>query len=381
MAPNVTLSPAQARAIRLNSLLLAPKLAAPPKDPAEVVSWFGAMQAQDLSSGKWSFGIRLPGSTEADIDAAINAGQALRTWPMRSTVHFVPPKDARWMLELMGPRVLTGAARRRATIGLTDEDANRAPDILAEALTGGRQLSRKDCIAALSEAGLSTAGQHAYHLLWYSSQIGVTCMGPLQDGEQMFVLLDEWVDSPNSPSREEGLAIMAVRYFRSHGPSSRADFAGWTGLTAADTKLAIAGAGADLVEVSVSGAPMYLAADALAVLDDPATVRTTTSTAAARALPGFDEFLLGIKDRSLVLEPEHKQAIIPGNNGIFQPTLVTGGKVTGTWRRKVSKTTVKLTATTLTDVPASQRKGLEGSLRSFGAYLGRTAEISWAGDS
>ena len=45
------------------------------------------------------------------------------------------------------------------------------------------------------------------------------------------------------------------------------------------------------------------------------------------ALPGFDEYLLGFKDRALMLAAEHKQAIIPGENGIFQATIVlwTGG--------------------------------------------------------
>ena len=359
------------------SLLLAPGIAPAPSDPAGIVTWFGAMQAQDLASGKWSFGIRIPGARESDIDAAITRGEVLRTWPMRSTVHFVPPADARWMVELMGPRVLAGAAKRRAFIGLSDHDANRAPDALGEALSGGRQLTRQQCIEALTSAGVSTAGQHGYHLLWYASQLGVTCMGPLAEGEQMFVLLDEWVASPASPSREEGLAIMALRYFRSHGPSSRSDFAGWTGLTAADAKLAIAGAGDSLRAVTVGGTPMLVAADALGVLDDAATLKAATSPAAARALPGFDEFLLGFKDRSLVLAPEKKQAIIPGNNGIFQPTLIAGGRVVGTWRRTVTKKSVKVDPAPFEALPVNRRKNLDASLRRYGDYLGRPAEVKW----
>jgi hypothetical protein len=49
------------------------------------------------------------------------------------------------------------------------------------------------------------------------------------------------------------------------------------------------------------------------------------------ALPGFDEFLLGYTDRSLVLPPEHADRIVPGGNGVFRKTIVAGGQIVGTW--------------------------------------------------
>ena len=50
-------------------------------------------------------------------------------------------------------------------------------------------------------------------------------------------------------------------------------------------------------------------------------------------LPGFDEFVLGYQDRSLVLAPEHANKIVPGGNGVFKKTVVAGGEVIGTWAR------------------------------------------------
>ena len=47
--------------------------------------------------------------------------------------------------------------------------------------------------------------------------------------EQAFVLLDEWVPEPRRLGREEALAEWARRFFRSHGPAGRKDFARWTG--------------------------------------------------------------------------------------------------------------------------------------------------------
>ncbi len=241
------LTGAQALQLRMTSLLLRPR---PTDDPrpapdtvADVVTWFGAMQAQDLASGLWSLGARLPGHTLADVNAALERREAIRTWPMRGTVHWIPPNDAHWMLEVMGSRALAGAAGRRAYLGLTESLADRGVEVLGKALAGGGRLTRAQCLATLTEAGVECTGQFGYHLLWYASQCGVTCIAPNIGKEQTFVLLDEWATEPNRLSREEALATIALRYFRSHGPTTRQDFAGWTGLTAADAKLGIAGAG------------------------------------------------------------------------------------------------------------------------------------------
>ncbi|MEE3917705.1 hypothetical protein V2I01_00080 [Micromonospora sp. BRA006-A] len=43
-------------------------------------------------------------------------------------------------------------------------------------------------------------------------------------------------------------------------------------------------------------------------------------------MPGFDEYLLGFKDRSLMLDPAHAAAVVPGNNGVFRSTVVRGGR-------------------------------------------------------
>jgi hypothetical protein len=59
------------------------------RDPARVVSWFGAVQAQEFGPAKWGLGLRLsPGITDAKIQRAFDAGRILRE-VMRPTWHFV----------------------------------------------------------------------------------------------------------------------------------------------------------------------------------------------------------------------------------------------------------------------------------------------------
>src|SRR6185295_9649003 len=74
--------------------------------PADVVRWLGAVQAQDYLGALWAVGLRMKRAVEADIERALAERTILRTWPMRGTLHFVAAEDARWMLELMTPRII-----------------------------------------------------------------------------------------------------------------------------------------------------------------------------------------------------------------------------------------------------------------------------------
>ncbi len=373
-----TLDATTARRLRLTSLLLADKPGDPgrptgPVDVAGVVEWFGAMQAQDLGSGLWSLGTRLPHLDKAGVEAALERREALRTWPMRGTVHLVPPRDARWMLDLMGARPLAGAAKRRAFLGLPDDTAERAVDVLGTTLAGGKRLTRAECLAALADAGIGGNENWGYHLLWYASQRGVTCIAPNVGKEQTFVLLDDWVPNPNQPSRDEALATIATRYVRSHGPATRQDFAGWTGFGAAEARAALALATDAVGVATLDGQEVLVAPELLDLLPSTDDLADTD----VWALAGFDEFLLGYKDRSLVLGEGHLKAVIPGSNGVFRPTIVRGGQVVATWTRTTTKTKVTVSVAPLVTLKAADRRRVESALAPYARFLGLDLVVRW----
>src|SRR6476620_5311891 len=74
-------------------------------NPAEVVRWMVAIQAQEYAMAKWAVGLRCVGSNDRDIEEAFNNGSILRTHIMRPTWHFVSKEDIRWMTKLTAPRV------------------------------------------------------------------------------------------------------------------------------------------------------------------------------------------------------------------------------------------------------------------------------------
>ena len=355
-----SLSPARARAGRLTSLLLGDP---PLTTPVDVVTWFGAMQAQDLASGMWSLGLRLPGCTEADVLLALEEGRILRTWPMRGTIHLVPSVDAGWMLDLMGARALATGPRRRQQLGLSEAYAELATTALVEALRGGRRLTRAEALAVINDAGITTEGQRGYHLLWLSAQTGATCIGPQVAGEQTWVLLSEWVPNPRALDRRAGAAELAYRYFRSHGPTTVADFAGWTGLGLRVCQQAIADNDGRLTAATLQGQTVWSATEE--------TAAANASSRSTRVLPGFDEFLLGFKDRSLHVPEGRLDAIVPGGNGTCRTTVITRGGVAATGRRTLTATSVKVVVDPFEPLTTSRRASVAREFERYSDFLGR----------
>lgn len=327
--------------------------------PEEVVRWLGAIQAQDYTQSLWAIGLRLKSATVADIEQAISDGKILRTWPMRGTIHFVPAEDAKWMLELSASRMLARDGRRLAQLGLDEAVMERCGELFYDALKGGRRLSRPGMMKLLEEADISIKNQRGYHILWYASQSGLICLGPMQDKQQTFVLLNEWVPEPRELTREEALVELARRYFASHGPATVHDFARWAGLTVAEARSGLTSAG--LASAEINGHEYWTTTDAP---DD-----TDYDESAAHLLPGFDEYLIGYKDRSAVLAAEHAPKIVPGKNGVFLQTIVAGGRVVGTWKRKLKKNSIDVTLSPFTKLGDSEERIVEAA-RYYSNFVG-----------
>ena len=329
-----------------------------------------ALQAQDLPGAKWSVGLRARRTTEAAVDAACDAGEIVRSWPMRGTLHLVPAEDLGWMLELTAPRALASAASRRAFLGITDADVEHARAIAVASLSGGRVLARDAILAAIATGGVRTDGQRGYHFLWYLAQTGTLVLGATQGRQQTFALLDDWVREPRKLEHDEALGELAFRYFRSHGPATMRDLARWSGLTMRDVRRGLAVSRGTLVDLELDGVTYHLAPEAL-----------SGATPAPRVylLPGFDEYLLGYQDRSAALAPEHGHAVVPGSNGMFMPTIVADGEVVGTWRRTIRVREVLVEPMPFGPLSASLREGLAEAARDYGAFLGRPARLGEIG--
>jgi hypothetical protein len=329
--------------------------------PEEVVRWLGAIQAQDYLQALWAIGLRLKSATVADVERAILEGKIVRTWPMRGTLHFVPPEDAKWMLKLSASRMLARDGRRLKQLGLDEEIMERCKELFYDALKGNRRLSRPEMMKLLEEAGISTEKQRGYHILWYVAQAGLICLGPMQDKQQTFVLLDEWVPNSRVLSREESLAKLARRYFAGHGPATVHDLAWWAGLTVTEARSGLESAMPELTSETIEGKDYWMTSDAPA--------HTAYDESRVDLLPAFDEYLLGYKDRAAVLAVEDAPKVVPGKNGVFLPTIVVGGRIVGTWERKLKKNSIDITLSSFTHPRDLGERAIKAAERYCG-FLG-----------
>lgn len=302
--------------------------------PLEVVTAFGAMQAQDYGQAVWAIASRIPGSTRDDIEAAITRFEIIRTWSMRGTIHFVPASDTKWMVDLLTPRITAKLKSRRKELNITSENLTHCAKILTQHLRGRKLLSRSHIFQLFEEKGEPTANQRGVHILLELAQQGLVFIGPNDGKRPTFGLLDEFVTS-TVLSRDESLRTIATRFFQSHAPATIKDFVYWSGLTVADAKKAIELAGTKLKQITISD-DLYIAGASLQLPSTP--IKNSI-----HLMAGFDEYFLPYRMRHIIIDSEHTNHVTPGGNGVFKPTVVINGVVSGVWSRQVKAHSVTLT--------------------------------------
>jgi hypothetical protein len=334
--------------------------------PAEVVAALGAMQAQDYLGALWSIGLRLPNATEAAVERALAERTIVRTWPMRGTLHIVAAADVRWMLELLAPRIVAGSAARARALELDAAVFARCEKLFVRALAGGRQLTREAMLELLEVNKISTASQRSYHILWRLAQEGVIIFAARSGKSQTFALLDEWVAPAKKLDRAAALGELARRYFTSHGPAMLTDYAGWSGLKMADARAGVEAAASVLQREKIGNADFWMSENAAV---------PNVEMVEAHLLPGFDEYLLGYKDRNAVLEARHAGKIVPGGNGMFLPTVILHGRVAGTWKRVLKKKTVGITVSGFKPLKKSEKQAVASAANRYAHFLGLPVEV------
>jgi len=342
--------------------------------PAEVVRGLGAVQAQDYLGSLWALGLRLPRGGQAEVERAVDAGEIVRTWPLRGTLHFVAAEDVRWMLSLLGPRTVARAAHRYRQLGLDEETFAKAGRVLVGALEGGRRLTRPELAAELNRGGIPTDGQRLIHLLNRSALEGLTCYAARRGKQFTFALLDEWAPSSRRLEGDEALAELAARYFKGHGPATLQDFVWWSGLTTADARAGLEMAGAQLLSEVYDGQTYWLATSTKAARPD-STPAAKVESPAAHLLPAFDEYTVAYKDRAAVIHPSFAERA-DAASAVLAPAVVLDGRVVGTWKR-VLKGGLVLVEMDLSFMPGKdERAALIAASRRYGEFLGLSSALA-----
>jgi hypothetical protein len=333
-----------------------------------------AIQAQDPLQSRLGLRSRGTGFTESDVLAATADRAVVRTWLMRATIHLVEASDARWLTAILGPSFARRYRKRWLDIGLTPELLERTARALPEVLAEG-PLTKAATVERLRSRKVTFPmddPQAAVHVLMHATGLGLLCRGPDQGREATFTLLDQWLPHPTGGTLDlagdDALAELARRYFAAFAPATAADFATWSGLP---SSRAVALIRDELEPLDIEGRPGFrLAGDPV----EPAPPGTVA------LLAGFDNYLIGYKDRSLFIGDRERHRVYVG--GIIKPTVVADGRVVGIWRLARTAKACSVTMTPLEALPRATVDAVEAEVVDIGRFLRRsvTLEVERAAD-
>lgn len=305
-------------------------------DPATLVSWMGAMQAQNCNMAKWAVGIRLKSPGLRKVEESLRKGEILRTHVMRPTWHLVAAEDIRWMVQLSAGRIKSAnrSLSKIHELEMSEKLYVRSNDLMVRMLEGGNSLTREEIGKGLERAGVAVDNSRMTRFMMCAEAEGIVCSGVEKNGKQTYALLDERVPRMPGLSKEEALTSLATAYFRSHSPASLQDFIWWSGLSASEARQAVGALGKELSVEYFSGQKLFV--------HDSCDLSTQTDNV-LHLLPAYDEYLIGYKDRTAVMEREHYPNAF-NNWGIFYPVVLQNGRITGNWSKTVKRRTVTLDA-------------------------------------
>lgn len=349
-----------------NSRLVGPPLAT----PAEVVGWFGAVQAQDVPGALWGIAQRMPpGQTIDALGAAMDEGRIVRTHAMRPTWHFLVPAELRWIQALTGPRVDRVAGTMYRRLGLDARAFEAAGAAMRATLTGGRALTRDELAAAVEPTGIDLADNLAItHLAMHAEVEALIVNGPRRGKQATYSLVAERVPPVPPLSRANSLRELTIRYFRSHGPALAHDMAWWSGLTVADVRRGIELAGRALEGRRLDDKDYWAAAGCF----DPAP--DLVPSPHVLLLPNYDEALGSYRDYSPVMDDALPRA--HGVNDVLGAHIVVrDGSVVGGWRRALAADRVTVTVTLLIPLMPDELDALDAAAATFGRFLSLPVDL------
>lgn len=336
-------------------------------DPAAVVAWFGAVQAQDYQGAKWALTLRAPALTDAQLDRALADGTIVRTHGPRPTWHFIAQADARFVLAAVGPRV---QARSQTMYRQYEIDAalmTRVSRVLEKLLGGGKFATRAAIARALAATGIEASSVRLGLIMLWTELEHVVCSGPRQGKQFTYALFDERVLNATRLSAEDARTALAARYVASHGPVTIRDFVWWSGLTVGEAKRAFEAVSPALRTEQI-GEDTYWASQT-----QPKATRRDVPP--VHLMPNYDEYFIAYRDR-------RPTAALPLPNAPIDPMdsyahlLCVEGRFGGFWRRTVGSRAV---AVQLLPYRALNRGHLAAAREAAGryaAFLGLPLEFS-----
>jgi hypothetical protein len=359
------------------------------RQPEELVSWLGAVQAQDFAGAKWALALRATGLTDAAVDRAFDDGRILRTHVLRPTWHFVAPADIRWMLALTAARVHSLSGFQYRQHDLDDKVFARAHAVMTRALEGGRHLTRAELQVALRKSRIESNNLRLGLLMMQAELSALICSGPRRGKQFTYALLDERVPPAPTLSREEALAALTMRYIASHGPVTVRDLSWWSGLNMREAKTGIdmvapaSATGSGLERRELDGCTYWSIASTGGAAAARARRRRADSAGRAPVAvlsPNYDEYYIAYKDRHSLLQGSPWAATAPPPRGLrpeFAHLLTLDGWLAGSWKRTMATRRAAIVVRPFRRLKKPERAAVDEAVARYGTFLNMPVALSF----
>lgn len=330
------------------------------EDAAELVSFMGAVQAQDIDMCKWAVGMRLKQPSLSHVREAIDSGRIIRTHIMRPTWHLVAAEDIRWIFSLCGERLRAAYMKSWWKHYKIDEEMySRFRDVSGRLLAGIDGLTIQELTGALNDTGYPWTQDQVKCMIATGEVDGFICSGREKNRKSTYVLLEERVPVVPVIPKEEALSLLALKYFRSHSPASLKDFMWWSGLTTTEAKAAISSLGSALITDRYEGEKLFVHENC---------ITEHSPNEQVYLLPPYDEYLISYADRSHVLAPKHA-AKAHNNYGIFQPVILYKGKIVGNWKKVTKKGGTEIETSFFEKTGTPGKRKLQAAINQYLEFL------------
>ena len=327
--------------------------------PGEVVSWMGAVQAQDHKGMRWAVAMRTKKPSLKAFQKAFNAGEIVRFHLMRGTWQLVAAEDYWPFIELCAPKAIavTKGWMTSNRIHIPNDELYRIREILCRIVADKRSATKEDIVQGLAERDIRMDDHRLSYHLRMAEFAGVLCSGDLLPMKASYALSADKLRASAQIDRDEALLLFTRKYFRHSQPATLEDFSWWSGLGLSDCRRGIDLLGDWLHPEKWHGREFFLTDDG-----------RTRGFQKGRCilLPPYDEFLISYKSRDIVLHPglAHRAH---NNSGIFWPVFLLDGQVAGNWT--VAKDKVTLTPFSHDCCPSQESQDEE--ISRYLKHLGR----------
>ncbi len=317
---------------------------------AEALERLVGMQSQVPNAPYVGLFSRVAGFAPAALAALMESRGAVRTSLTRGTLHTVTARDCLALHPVMA------AVGRRGFESGSPFGRRVARGEVPEAVAYGRELlaERPRTLAELRRAfgerwPSRDAEALAYAIRYLVPIVQIPPRGVWGRSKQpTWTTVADWLGA--EPARDGDVAAALRRYVAAFGPASLADMRAWSGLTGLSEPDGL---------VRVDG-----------LLDLPDGLRPDPSTPAPpRFLPEFDNVLVAHADRSRIIPPAHRDAVL---QNLGRTWLLVDGFVAAEWRVAGGG----LVVAPLRGLSAAERDAVAAEGRQLLAFLGVDGDVA-----